>query len=152
MKTLIFALIVALQVANATAVTVPPKEVQALLKPILDLRAEAESSQAEHQQSAFEQSEKLIAGLFRMKTRASDEALVALMNFYVGESLQPDLVHQVTLRGKRILPVLLKYRKAPVAFTGRKYPASLLLADDVRKKNFDDAIEAVKTGKVVGED
>ncbi len=50
MKTLIFALIVALQVANATAVTVPPKEVQALLKPILDLRAEAESSQGEHQQ------------------------------------------------------------------------------------------------------
>jgi len=60
--------------------------------------------EGEEKQSALEKSEKLIARLFKMKTRASDEALVVLMNFYVGESLQPDLVHEVTVRGKRMLP------------------------------------------------
>jgi len=151
MKSLIIAVILALQVATATAEIVPPKEAQALLKPILDLRAKAESAQGEQQQSAFEQSEKLIGSLFHKKSRAANEALVVLMNFYVGESLQPDLVHQVTVRGKQMLPLLLKYRKASVAFSGFKYPPSLLVADDVRKKSFDDAIEAVRTGKVIGE-
>jgi hypothetical protein len=152
MKILIFAVILVLHAANAAAAIAPPKDVQALLRPILDLRAEAESSRGGHQQGAFEQSAKLIAQLFQTKTRASDEALAVLMNFYVGESLPPDLVHQVTLRGKRMLPMLLKYRKAHVVFTRRKYPASLLLADDVREKNFNDAIESVRAGKVVGED
>jgi hypothetical protein len=152
MKYLIIAVVLALQVVSAAAEIVPPKEVQVLLKPILDLRAKAESSQGEQQQSAFVQSDKLIGNLFRKKSRAADEALVVLMNFYVGESLQTDLVHQVTTRGKRMLPLLLKYEHAPVALPGVNYPKSLLVADDVRKKGFDDAIEAVKTGKVVGED
>ena len=85
-----------------------------------------------------------------MKTRTSDEALVVLMNFYVGESLQPDLVHQVTLRGKRMLPLLLKYKSASVAFADRKYPRSLLLADDIRQMGFDNAIDSIRTGKVFG--
>ena len=152
MKSLAIAVILALQVASATAAIVPPKEVQALLEPILDLRVKAESSHGEQQQSAFQESERLIGNLFQKKSRTADEALVVLMNFYVGESLQVDLVHHVTARGKRILPLLLKYKKAPVAFTGVKYPTSLLVADDVRTKSFDDAIEAVKAGKVVGED
>jgi hypothetical protein len=152
MKSLVIAAILALQVATATAGVVPPEKTQELLKPILDLRAKAESSQGEQQQSAFVQSEKLIGSLFQKKSRAADEALVVLMNFYVGESLQMDLVHQVTVRGKRMLPLLLKYQKASVAFSGFKYPKSLLIADDIRKRSFDDAIEAVKTGKVVGED
>ncbi len=151
MKYLIIAIVLALQVVSAAEI-VPPKEVQVLLKPILDLRAKAESSQGEQQQSAFVQSEKLISNLFQKKSRAADEALVVLMNFYVGESLQTDLLHQVTTRGKRMLPLLLKYEQAPVVFPRLKYPKSLLVADDVRKKSFDDAIEAVKTGRVVGED
>jgi hypothetical protein len=66
--------------------------------------------------------------------------------------MQPDLVHEVTVRGKRMLPLLLKYSTASVTFSDRKYPPSMLLADDVRKKNFQVAIEAVRAGRVVGED
>jgi hypothetical protein len=152
MKLLIYVLIFISQISVPATSVVPRKETQALLSPILSLRADAESLEGEEKQSALEKSEKLIARLFKMKTRASDEALVVLMNFYVGESLQPDLVHEVTVRGKRMLPLLLKYSTASVSFSEREYPSSMLLADDVRKKNFQDAIEAMRSGRVVGED
>jgi hypothetical protein len=74
------------------------------------------------------------------------------MNFYVGESPGEDVLHQVTVRGKRMLPLLLKYRNVHVIFSGRKYPSSLLLAPEVKKENFDDAIKSVRAGKVIGED
>ncbi len=90
--------------------------------------------------------------LLQTTTKASDEALVVLMNFYVGESLGEDLLHQVTVRGKRMLPLLLKYRNAHVVFSSRTYPSSLLLGPDVRKENFDDAINGVRAGKIIGED
>jgi hypothetical protein len=152
MKFLIYVLILISQISASTTSVVPQKEAQALLSPILSLRADAESMEGEEKQSALEKSEKLIARLFKMKTRASDEALVVLMNFYVGESLQPDLVHEVTVRGKRMLPLLLKYRAASVTFSERKYPSSMLLTDEVREKNFQDAIEGIRSGRVVGED
>jgi hypothetical protein len=152
MKYLLIAAILALQAVTVTAEIVPPREVQVLVKAILDLRSKAECSQGEQQQSAFQQSEKLMGRLFQKKSAAADEALVVLMNFYVGESIQADLIHQVTTRGKRMLPLLLKYKKASVAFSKVEYPKSMLVADDVRKKSFDDAIAAVRAGKVVGED
>jgi hypothetical protein len=152
MRLLVYVLILMSQVAQATSAVIPPKDTQALLEPILSLRVDAESLEGEQHQAALERSEKLIARLFKMKTRASDEALVVLMNFYVGESLQPDLVHEVTARGKRMLPLLLKYSTASVTFSERKYPPSMLLTDEVRRKNFKDAFEAVRAGRVVGED
>ena len=141
-----------LLVANAAAEIVPPRDVQELVKPILDLCAEAEASHGKSQNAAVWQTGKLMGVLFQMTTRASDEALVVLMNFYVGESLGEDLLHQVTVRGKRMLPLLLKYRKARVIFSQREYPSSLLLASDVRKEGFDVAIKSVRAGKVFGED
>jgi hypothetical protein len=137
-----------LQSPNTSASIPLPNGVETLLEPILDLRAQAESSAGEKRQAAFEKSEKLVAGLFQVKTKNSDEALVVLMNFYVGESLQADLVHEVTLRGKRMLPLLLKYRKESVTFTDRKYTQSMLLADDIRQRDFDNAIDSVKRGRV----
>ena len=130
----------------------PPRSVESLVVPILDLRAQAESSQGEAQQSAFTKSEKLTGKLFQMHTRAADEALVLLLNFYVGEALQSDLVHEITKRGKRMLPLLLKYDHDAVRFSKRVYPASLLVAEDVRADEFQTAIQAVKSGKVIGED
>jgi len=89
MKLLILALSMVLQITNTTTVIVPSKDAQALLKPILDRRAEAESAEGQRQKSAFAQSEQLIARLFQTKTRASDEAVVVLMNFYVGNLCSP---------------------------------------------------------------
>jgi hypothetical protein len=152
MRYLLGTLLLAVQIAAATTVVVPPATVQQLVTPFLDLRAQAELAKGEQRQVAIQQSEKLLAQLFRRKTRASDEALVILMNFYVGESLGPDLVHQVTLRGKRMLPLLLKYQAPSVSFPDKKYPTSLLLADDVKQTNFDNAIKSIRAGKVFGEE
>jgi hypothetical protein len=152
LKILIFTIALTLQAANVTAAIVPPRDVQELVKPILDLCVEAKASQGERQNAQVFQYGKLMGVLFQMRTKASDEALVVLMNFYVGESLGEDLLHQVTVRGKRMLPLLLKYRNAHMVFSNRKYPSSLLLAPDVRKEDFDDTINNVRAGKIIGED
>src|ERR1017187_4895367 len=152
LKLLIFTIALTLPVANAAAEIVPAQDVKELVKPILDLCAEATGSEGNRQSAVVWQTGQLMGALFQMKTKASDEALVILMNFYVGESLGEDLLHQVTVRGKRMLPLLLKYRSAHVIFSSRRYPSSLLLAPDVRKENFSNAINSVKEKRVLGED
>jgi hypothetical protein len=152
MKCLVLAIAMTLQMTTVTTAIVPPRDVQELVTPILDIRAEAKASQGERQNAAFWQAAVLIGKLTDLKTHSSDEALVVLMNFYVGESPGEDVLHQVTVRGKRMLPLLLKYRNVHVIFSGRKYPSSLLLAPEVKKENFDDAIKSVRAGKVIGED
>jgi hypothetical protein len=137
---------------NVAATVVPPREVQEKVRPILDLCEEAEAAQGERQDGAFYQAAKLTGELFRVKTKSSDEALVVLMNFYIGESTEGDLLHQVTVRGKRMLPLLLRYRNSRVIFSQKEYPSSLLLATDVKKQNFDEVIKSVRAGKVIGED
>jgi hypothetical protein len=152
LRILIFTIALTLQAANVTAAIVPPRNVQELVEPILSLCAEARESQGERQNAAFWQAAGLIGKLIDMKTQSSDEGLVVLMNFYIGEATGEDVLHQVTVRGKRMLPLLLKYRNAHVVFSNRKYPSSLLLAPDVKKEDFDDAIKSVRAGKVIGED
>jgi hypothetical protein len=152
MRPLILAITLALQMTNVAATVVPPREVQEKVRPILDLCEEAEAAQGERQNATFHQAAKLTGQLFRVKTKSSDEALVVLMNFYIGESPGEDLRHQVTVRGKRMLPLLLKYRNARVTFSQKNYPSSLLLAADVKKQNFDEVIKSVRAGKVIGED
>jgi hypothetical protein len=152
MKPLILAIALSLQMANAAAPTVPPIAVQEILKPILDLCAEGEASPGEPQNAAFYRAAKLTGALFTSKSKTADEALVVLMIFYIGESTGGDLLHQVTTRGRRMLPLLLKYRTANVAFSGRTYPSSIFLPADVRNEDFEKAIKSVRTGKVLGED
>jgi hypothetical protein len=152
MKTLILALVLAFQLASAAKTVVPPVHVQEKVKPILDLCEEAQAARLERQNAAFWQVGKLTGELFQMKTKSSDEALVDLMNFYLVESIDEDLLHEVTVRGKRMLPLLLKYRNASVVFSQKKYPSSLLVAADVRKQNFDEVITSIRAGKVIGEE
>ena len=105
-----------------------------MLYPILDLRVEAESHEGSQRNSEFDQADGLINRLSQLKTRNSDEALVVLMNLYVGEAPGGDLLHYVTKRGKRMLPLLLKYRGKRVVFPGKSYPASIFLDLDARKR------------------
>ena len=143
---------------NATAV--PPAPVREALYPILDALSEAESHYADRrsdQQNAkfnagFDKAARLIDQLSQRKTENSDEALVVLLNFYVGEATGEDLLHDVTKRAKRMLPLLLKYRDKRVTFPDRSYPASIILDSGARRQNFDDAINAIRAGKVLGDD
>jgi len=150
MKTLILVLIFAWQATGSTRTVTPPMDVQEKVKPIIDQCEIAQASQGERQNAAFWQIAKLTGELSQTKTKTSDEALVVLMSFYLGESTNSDLLHEVTVRGKRMLPLLLKYRDATIIFSRKKYPSSLLLAPDIRKESFDDAIESIKAGEVIG--
>jgi hypothetical protein len=152
MKPLILTIISCLLFASVSAQVTPPANVQQILKPILDACAEAATSHGDRQNAAFYSTAKLAGALFTEKTKASDEALVVLMAFYIGESTGEDLIHQVTVRGKRMLPFLLKYRDANVIFLDRKYPSSILLPADVRKEDFEQAIKNVRAGTIQGED
>ena len=73
------------------------------------------------------------------------------MNFYIGEATGEDVLHHVTVRGKRMLPLLLKYRDASVILAKKNY-ASIRLGADVRREKFDDAIKSIKAGKIIGVD
>jgi hypothetical protein len=152
MTSFILAITLALQITSARAAVVPPTDVQAKVLPVLDLCRQAEASQGERQNAAFFQAAKLVGELFQTKTKSSDEALVVLMNFYIGEAPGEDLLHQVTVRGRRMLPLLVKYRDARVVFAKREFLPSILLSPDVKKENFDKAINSVKAGKTIGED
>ncbi|MFZ1927488.1 MAG: hypothetical protein WA261_20770 [Candidatus Sulfotelmatobacter sp.] len=152
MKSLVFALALILQVASATKSVSPPRDIEQLVKPILDLVAEGEASKGELQNAAFYRAAKLTGALFTAKTKAADEALVVLMSFYIGESTGGDLLHQVTVRGKRMLPLLVKYRNAQVIISGRKYPPSTFLPTEIRREDFDEAIKCIQAGKVLGQD
>jgi hypothetical protein len=109
------------------------------------------ATEGERQNAAFLEAERLTGKLFQDKTESSDEALVVLMNFYIGEATGADLLHHVTVRGKRMLPLLMKYRDARVIFSKGDY-ASIRLPADVRREDFDDAIKSIKVGKIMGED
>ena len=152
MKTAILAVALAFQVAGAAKTVVPPMDVQETVKPILALCEETKTTDLKRQTAAAWKIDGMTGDLFRVKTKSGDEALVVLMNFYLGESIDEDLLHEITVRGKRMLPLLLEYRNARVAFSEKKYPSPLLVAPDVRKENFDEVIEAVRAGKVIGVD
>ena len=74
------------------------------------------------------------------------------MEFYVGEASGANLVHQVTLRGKRMLPFLSEYKNSSVTFRDREYSSSTLATEEVKMDEFDNAINSIKAGKTYGED
>ena len=148
---LVVALTLALQTTSTASTVVPPSDVREKVQPILDVCRRAVATQGERQNAAFLEAERLTGKLFQDKSKSSDEALVVLMKFYIGEATGADLLHHVTVRGKRMLPLLLKYRDARVVFSKGDY-ASIRLPADVRREDFDDAIKSIKAGKIMGED
>ncbi len=149
---LVVALMIALQTISSASTVIPASDVQKRVQPILDLCRKAKAAAAgADQNTAFFEAARLTGKLFKDTTKASDEALIVLMNFYVGEATGEDVLHHVTIRGRRMLPLLLKYRDARVIFPKKDY-ASILLPADVRREDFDSAIKSIKAGKTLGED
>jgi len=140
-----------LQVASAAATVVPPLDVQKKVRPILDLCRQAASTQGKGQDAAFFEAARLVGKLSKEKTKSSDEALVVLMSFYIGESTGEDLLRSITIRGRRMLPLLLRYRDARVFLPEKDY-ASIRLPAEVRKDNFDNAIKSINARRRISED
>lgn len=151
---------VAAQVTEQGTVDVP-EQVAALVRPILDLRDQSiracgrpgEPTRKECLTGAGYVSEQQrwqgvavdIAKLGSQKTVASDEALVVLMCYYVGES--GEHIGEVMDRGRRMLPYLRKYENHDPTIPGRSYPKSLLSSVDVKRDDFAGTIDAIKNGR-----
>lgn len=91
MKILVLTLALAFQSGRVTRAITPPGDVQKMVEPILDLCVRADASQGEAQNKASWKAARLIGALLDSKAKSSDEALVVLMNFYIGESTGADL-------------------------------------------------------------
>lgn len=151
---------VSAQVADKEPVTVP-KQVAALLRPILDLRQEsitecerpgepdgkacATGIGYEHEQKRWWRVGEAIAHLASQKTPAADEALVVLMCYYTGES--GDNEDAVVNRGQCELPYLLKYQNYNPVIPEREYSVSMRLDADVKNESFQAAISAIRKGQ-----
>jgi hypothetical protein len=131
-----------------------PKEVACRVRPILDAACEArkESEATAVGRSATQRVELRLAKLMAKKGTATDEALVVLLGYYIGEASGEDVLHAVTVRGRRMLPYLRKYRHRRTVIPGGEYPESLRAQPAVRELMFKDAVEAIEKGEVIGSD
>jgi hypothetical protein len=114
-----------------------PAQVAELLRPILDEKQKSR----QHDQS---QLSNLLYGLTQKKGRLADEALVVLMCFDVGESQEE--TDAVIARGKRMLPLLKKYRDKAPNIPGFAYPDSMLKGPSDKADAFEGAVKAINHG------
>jgi hypothetical protein len=133
-----------------------PEPVAHLIRPLLDLRqksqrpeincpADADPTKCTDSNDDFENNfEELLAKLSGRKDSVSDEALVVLMCFYLGESQEE--TDAVIGRGRRMLRYLNKYRYVTPHIPGRSYPGSMFKDHSVKADDFAGAIRAIQKG------
>jgi len=131
-----------------------PEPVAHLIRPLLDLRQKsqqqpevncsADSDPTKCTDSNEENFEKLLAKLTARRDPSSDEALVVLMCFYLGESQEE--TDAVIGRGRRMLKYLNKYRYVTPNIPGRSYQGSMLKDQSVKADDFAGAIRAIQKG------
>jgi hypothetical protein len=125
---------------------------ESLVVPILEARyAWGESARGSNGGDSAKSSI-LLGRLFRDNSMAGDEAAVVLLGYYLGEADDEDLTHNLTLRGKRILPYLRGYRDRIVRLPERGRLDSLEFSTPERREFFDTVIDAIEKGEVVGVD
>jgi hypothetical protein len=93
-----------------------------------------------------------LARLLEDNSAEADQAVVMLLDYYLGEAYDEDVLHNVTLRGRRALPHLLRFSTQRPSLEGIDPPESIILSKDERDRRFTVAIEHVKSGRVWGSD
>lgn len=132
------------QPGGATAIE-PSEEAEKLIDPIL----EAALAVRQHDSEATEfELGRRFKKVLDDQSSTGDEALVVLLNFYIGEANGGDLLHQVTLRGRRLMPLLIKYKTAAVTLKMASRVDSLRLPPRVRQQNFTTAMDFIGKGRV----
>lgn len=137
-----------------------PEPVAHLIRPLLDSRQKSQqhpeincptdADPTKCTDSNEVNFEDLLAKLTARKDPSSDEALVVLMCFYLGESQEE--TDAVIGRGRRMLKYLNKYRYVIPNIPGRSYPSSMLKDHSVKADDFAGAIRAIQKGWHSGAD
>ncbi len=123
----------------------PPKW-EALITPVLKARCEAVKSDkdvpaAEYDRKVAQEVKKVLDDT----TEVGDEATVILLDYWLGEGVGLPLGAEITQRGKRLLPLLKKYRKEPPPLPSPcKYAT---LDEDIRQAMFQQITEMVEAGE-----
>jgi hypothetical protein len=112
-----------------------PESVAVLVRPILDEKQRSGS----HEQSRLNN---LMSALIGKGGRSADEALVVLMCFDIGESHEDSVIE----RGRRMLPLLNKYREKSPRMQHRSYPDSMLRGVSNKNDAFNLAGRAITLG------
>jgi hypothetical protein len=108
------------------------------------------SSRWDSTDSGFARTEDLLERVLKDNTDAGDQASVILLDYYLGEQNYENQIVNITQRGKRVLPYLVKYRSHPVLplrpdfWLFRFYGAE-------RNRRYDEAIDMFRQGKVLQE-
>ena len=136
------------QAGSDKHVMVPPS-VAKLVAPILDAAEEAHEGpqpMIEEKGSSLWRVSALMGKLFDNKSPASDEALVALLYYYLGEANGEDQFQEIICRGKRMLPYLGKYRSHFPDIPNRHYRKEILLESETVSEKFRDVTDEIKKG------
>jgi hypothetical protein len=137
------------QPAEDSNIIKPSERVAALVEPILE--GELVARQHDSEATEFELGGRL-QKLFEDQSPIADESFAVILNYYVGEANDGNILHQITVRGKRMLPILLKYRGKTVVFDHESKFAELKLPLRTRQQNFATAIDFIRKGKIWGTD
>jgi hypothetical protein len=85
----------------------------------------------------------LTGNLIQNKSHASDEALVVLLYYYLGEANGEDQTEEILARGKKMLPYLKKYESHSPRIPGKRYD-EILLAPETVKESFSAIIDQIQ--------
>jgi hypothetical protein len=139
--------------AENTAIVVPEASAK-LARPILDLQKAWLECSGHHNVASCDfaaQTERqsrmsrLLYDLSRNETTPADQALAVLTCFQIGESQEE--ADAIIARGRRMIPLVERYRKASPVLLDRDYPSSMARKDKQQHfKGLTDAIEHHRRG------
>lgn len=135
------------------ALASPPGQVadpiQVRVEAILELSARCIVDEDRSHRYEFEAA---VARLLRDSSAAADRTLARLLHYYLGESNDEDVLHVITVRGKRMLPLLEAERRNRPCQISKKYPAMILVPLPIDEDDYDTAIQYIQNGEVWGVD
>ncbi len=114
------------------------------------LAARSKALAQPHSGAAADSLGRLVAERVRDDTVRGDQALALLLNFYLGEANDEDILYEVVRRGTRMLPLLESEswatRDKVVCAATASY-RSLVNEEDTRKLKLDTARQAIERGE-----
>ena len=120
---LLFAISVAKPEATRSLVHVDDA-IANLVTPIIQAAASSRSA-GDNEQGLYSSVYRKLPSLLDHRNRKTDEALVVLLGFDLGESANGDIACELVARGPRMLPILRRFQNANVVFPRFTVPSSV---------------------------